>query len=336
MPHTTHPCQSPDGVAEIFGQLDVNDIVYSLLASLPPGVVAEKFLLRRMKELEAAAPGFARTPIADLPVVGGDGSFFLADRAAGMSLLELVHDGFLFPHAKAPHDGAGVAAPIVHRACLHDAHCRPAAIVSQSDVARFLSTHEAALGDLSRRTASDLGWVKGAGAIISVSPETSALAALALMKEKQIAGVAVVDGAGRLVGNFSGGSELRALSADRLPALALPVAEFLALEHGTEYWGVDHSHDGEAGPPPHPSADVDRARDHASGFARAAARRRSALGGAVGQEIAAAAPDDALATMLARLVSRRLHRLYIVDGDRKPVGVVTLTDVLRAVAKAAV
>lgn len=303
--------------------------MYSLLASLPPSVTSEKFLLRRMKELEAAAPAFGRTPVSALPVVGGDGSFFLADVAAGMSLLELVHDGFLFPHAKAPHGGAAVATPVVHRAALHDARCKITAIVSQSDVARFLSTHEASLGELGTRTVSELGWVKGPGSIIGVPPETSALAALALMKEKRIAGLAVVDAAGRLVGNFSGGSELRALSADRLPALALPVAEFLALEHGTEYWGVDHSRE---------SSDqgLDRATDHATGFARAAGRRRSGLGGAVGQEIAAAAPDDTLSAVLARLVARRLHRLYVVDADRKPVGVVTLTDVLRAVAKAAV
>ncbi len=293
-----------------------------------------------MKGLESAAPAFAATPVADLPVSGGDGSFFPADKAGSMSLLELVHDGFLFPHAKAPHGGSKVATPVVHRAALHSAGCAVTAIISQSDVARFLSTHEAGLGGLGGQTVADLGWVKGPGSIVSVPPEASALAALATMAEHKVAGVAVVDAGGRLLGNMSA-SDARGLTADRLPALALPVAEFLALEHGLEYWGLDHSGDAGGVPapaaaPPPPPQDLDRAREHASGFARAAARRRATLGGAVGQELAAAVATDTLAAVLARLVGRRLHRLYVVDADRRPVGVVTLTDVLRLVAKAAV
>ena len=295
-------------------------------------MVDEKFLLRRMKGLEAAAPAFAGTAVSALPVAGGDGSFFLADKAAGMTLLELVHDGFLFPHAKAPHGGAGLRpAGVVHRVALHDPACHVSAIISQSDVARFLSTHEAALGGLGARTVADLGWVSGPGSIHSVPPETSALAALATMAAKGVTGVAVVDAAGRLLGNLSA-SDARGLTADRLPALALPVAEFLALEHGTEWWGLDHSAPAAAAA----EADLARAKDHASGFARAASRRRATLGGAVGQDIAAASPGDTLAAALATLVARRLHRLYVVDADRRPVGVVTLTDVLKAVAKAAV
>lgn len=282
-----------------------------------------------MKALEAASPGFAQTAVSALPVAGGDGSFFPADKAAGMSLLELVHDGFLFPRAKAPHGGDKVATAVVHRAALHDAACKITAILSQSDVARFLSTHEAALGGLGATTVQDLKWVSGPGSIVSVPPEASALAALATMADKKVAGVAVVDAGGRLLGNMSA-SDARGLTADRLPALALPCAEFLALEHGTEYWGLDHSDAA------HAQADLDRVKDHASGFARAAARRRATLGGSVGQALAAASPSDTFASVLALLVGRRLHRLYVVDVDGKPIGVVTLTDVLKAVAKAAV
>ena len=35
--------------------------------------------------------------------------------------------------------------------------------------------------------------------------------------------------------------------------------------------------------------------------------------------------------ILDKLVENHLHRLYIVDGANKPVGVVTLTDILRVV-----
>ena len=38
-----------------------------------------------------------------------------------------------------------------------------------------------------------------------------------------------------------------------------------------------------------------------------------------------------LAQILRKLVENHLHRLYIVDEATKPVGVVTLTDILRVV-----
>ena len=114
---------------------------------------------------------------------------------------------------------------------------------------------------------------------------------------------------GKLIGNFSA-TELRALTADHLGALALPVAEMLALEHGLEFWGIDHSAP-EAAP----------ALAHSSKFARAAHRRRSQLGGDVGQEIAACSSGDTVVSVLERLVGRGLHRLYVVDEEAKPVGV---------------
>ena len=100
------------------------------------------------------------------------------------------------------------------------------------------------------------------------------------------------------------------MTADHLGALALPVAEMLALEHGLEFWGIDHSAP-EAAP----------ALAHSSKFARAAHRRRSQLGGDVGQEIAACSSGDTVISVLERLVGRGLHRLYVVDEEAKPVGV---------------
>ena len=183
------------------------------------------------------------------------------------------------------------------------------AIVSQSDVARYLLSRRGDLGKLGKSTVAEVGWASR-GAVVSVTPEASSVAALALMRKRNIAGVAVVDGkTGKLIGNFSA-TELRALTADHLGALALPVAEMLALEHGLEFWGIDHSAP-EAAP----------ALEHSSKFARAAYRRRSQLGGDVGQEIAACSPGDSVASVLEKLVGRRLHRLYVVDEEAKPVGV---------------
>lgn len=293
----------------------------SLLASLPPETVSSRLLLKRMKDLESAGPAFASTPVSSLPVFGGDGSFVPAGAADRVSLLELVNDGFLNPRdTHAPKGGDGTP-PVVHRAAVTGADGAPTAVVSQTDVARFLSAHEGQLGALGTRTVADAGWTSR-GPVISVPPETAALAALALMRDRGISGVAVVDASGRLVGNFSV-SDLRAVVPEHFGSLALPVAEFLALEHGFEYWGIDHS-----------APDAAPARS-ASAFARAADRRRSTLGGDVGQTIAAAGPGDAVAAVLARMVARRVHRLYIVDSEGKPLGLVTLTDVLRVAVDAA-
>ncbi len=39
--------------------------------------------------------------------------------------------------------------------------------------------------------------------VVSVTPDMSAIEAMGLMNEKQISAVAVVDGAGKIIGNFS-------------------------------------------------------------------------------------------------------------------------------------
>ena len=255
---TPHPTHTQEG--EILGFLDVRDVIMSLLESLPaevgewrgwgvggeengttrpvvppppppnPQTVTSKLLLKRMKDLETAGPKFAATRVADLPVFGGDGSFVPAGAARRVSVLELVNDGFLHPRdTHAPKGGDGTP-PVVHRAAVTGGDGGPTAVVSQSDVARFLSTHESSLGALGGRTVAEAGWT-GRGAVIAVTPETSALAALALMREQGISGVAVVDAHGRLVGNFSV-SDLRSVVPEHFGSLALPVAEFLALEHG--------------------------------------------------------------------------------------------------------
>ena len=139
---------------------------------------------------------------------------------------------------------------------------------------RFLLEHRQRLGALADTTVQALGWA--AHKVVSVTPETPAVVALALMAEKGISGVGVVNTKGLIIANFSI-SDLRCVAAPaalshsrhtaqqghaalacimRLPcraparrtivaehfgAMALPVGEFLALEHGTEFWGVDRA-----------------------------------------------------------------------------------------------
>lgn len=57
------------------------------------------------------------------------------------------------------------------------------------------------LGDLATKTATDLGWCPRT--VISLGPDVSAIEAMLLMNQKQISAVAVVDGVGKIIGNFS-------------------------------------------------------------------------------------------------------------------------------------
>ncbi|KIY91393.1 hypothetical protein MNEG_16571 [Monoraphidium neglectum] len=140
------------------------------------------------------------------------------------------------------------------------------------------------LGPLAKTTCEQLGWCPKQ--VVAVTPDVSAIEAMALMNEKHISAVAVVDSVGKIIatrrrealtstnsphlfaprkppdppphgaraarpharrrrrrrrrraapGNFSV-SEMRTIMAEHFGALALPVGEFLALEHGTEFVG---------------------------------------------------------------------------------------------------
>jgi CBS domain-containing protein len=46
-----------------------------------------------------------------------------------------------------------------------------------------------------------------------------------------------------------------------------------------------------------------------------------------------AEPTDSVATCMARLAAERIHQLWVIGTDGKPVGVVTLTDVMRQIAR---
>lgn len=57
------------------------------------------------------------------------------------------------------------------------------------------------LGELGSKTAAELGWT--GRPVVSLGPDVSAIEAMLLMNERQISAVAVVDGVGKIIGNFS-------------------------------------------------------------------------------------------------------------------------------------
>lgn len=160
-------------------------------------------------------------------------------------------------------------------------------------------------------------------------------------------------------------SDLRCITPEHFGALALPVAEFIALENGTEFLGysipspVDASKAVGSPTSPPPAAALKR------GANLSFIRRRNEFmqgrgwvpGQEVGQVLVTAHTGNTLgearrfparpggparatrgqcsvpspAQVLENLVKFHVHRIWITDDDNKPVGIVTPIDVIKAV-----
>lgn len=160
----------------------------------------------------------------------------------------------------------------------------------------------------------------GTGPVQTTPPEASAFDILKQLDASRISGMAVCNPQGRIVGNFSI-SEMRTFVADHFGALALPVGEFLALEHGTEYAGYGIHNTGD-------SAQISASVGGVFARERDGRRRVSIAGGEVGQQILLVSEGNTLREVMEIIVEQRIHRLYVADEDGKPVKVITMTDIL--------
>ncbi|KAG2439021.1 hypothetical protein HYH02_006549 [Chlamydomonas schloesseri] len=325
-------------------------------------------MLARMRRLEELGGRFAQQQLRDLSCKGCDGDFLHSRHAGEARLLELVMYGFLEPKRRGMHEGEQQA-QVVHRVALFDNSGAITSVISQSDIVRFLADNSARLGELAGSTMSELGWDDKR--VVSCTPDTPALDAMRLMVCEGVSSLAVVaepeeqeeggqeEGAavagGRLLGNFSA-SEMRTMTAEHFGALSLPVGEFLALEHDTEYvaaaagWAANRERlleeEGVLGSPAH-SFIRDRVRrarpqqqsqQHAGqgqGQGHTAHQPQPQPGSLVGQRLVVARPDTTFGEVLQLLVAHRVHRVYVVNARLQPVGIVTCTDVLRKVVELA-
>jgi 5'-AMP-activated protein kinase regulatory gamma subunit len=107
-----------------------------------------------------------------------------------------------------------------------------------------------------------------------------------------------------------------AITAEQFGALALPVAEFLAVEHGTAYLGY--------------SATTSEHAKHP--FFASANRSGGPTKGDI--QLFTCKADTLLSQLLRKIVEERIHRVYVVDRDEEPrvQAVITPTDILRLVS----
>lgn len=188
-------------------------------------------------------------------------------------------------------------------------------IVSQTDVLRLLAAKMGDLAPTDPGLAASLaahGLVQGAGRVATVTADTPTLSVLAQMQRERVSGVGVVAApGGPLLANLSA-SDVRGLTPERFGALALPVGTFLLLAHG----GVTYE---------------DALMDALPPAVRGG-RWAEALGAL--PPVTCCAPTASLGEAIELLVRCGKHRVYVVEEGGLPVGVVTPTDVLRAIIPA--
>lgn len=231
-----------DDDREIVCFLDIRDCLFNFLKCAEGAFAPEMqhHMLHRMRFLQECGKPFANTRIKDLPNKGSDGGFWLGKQAVKASLVELIDKAFLSPSSCGMRSD-GKPSDHMHRVALFgNDGITLTSIITQSDVVRFLYEHVSQLGPIASATAAELGWV--VENVVTVAPELPALDALLIMATRDISAVGVEKN-GRLIGNFSM-SDMRSITADHFCSLALPVGEFLALEHGTEYSGFTCSSSG--------------------------------------------------------------------------------------------
>ena len=256
----------------------------------------------------------------------GDGEGIFRGYAQA-SLLTIVSAAFMHPIAEPrlrPSAAAGALASN-HRVGVYDwdpafddgsrvSDVSHFEVISQSDLVRFLwdrrddANVEAfvslAVADafLSSDAAKKRNCIKRVACV--VAGRTKAIDAFARMHFERVSCLGVCDASGRLVANVSA-SDLRGLTPERLGALASDVLDFVEGEP-TTFEGTFEGDASEA--------------------------RRETTSRKQKKKLVTCLASETVRDVLERMVSRRVHHVYVCDDERRPVAMVTPNDVLRVLA----
>ena len=317
--------------AMYLGFLDILDLLGGLLSGLPPWVGVSPPVWRAA--LAEAAPRYMARRLVTLPS-RHDGDCVWEARAA-TPLLDVVRGGFMAAPGRA-----------THRVAVFDDRGDIHAIVSQSDVVRYIAAnaHATLAGRLGDATLRQLRLGAARGALACAGAGAPAVEALAAMRRLEVSALAVLsDDDGKLVGNLSA-SDLRGVVAASLEALAEPVAPLLRRLHGSSADGVGTHpfYQRRAAAAAEGEAARRRRRSRTPSPERSPADARKRRLEAEASPEAQLAPPTLTATAetpfrdaVARLAAAGVHRIYLADEQGRPAGVVTLTDVLRVLLEAA-
>lgn len=230
------------------------------------------------------------------------------DDAPTTSLMTVIRECFIEPDP-------------CHRIALYDRYGELVDVVSQLDVLNYINRQldeKLSLSDGNMdKSLEELGFLQNRRPVVSVGAHESMLHALAKMKKEGVSSAPVLaSDSGAMIANLSL-SDLagRALRSEHFGVLALPVAEFLALVHGTAYIGYSRT-----------SSD---ANTHPY-FASQGSRRTPSP---TDIQVFAINRSTSLRKAIRIVCEHRLHHLYVIEEPSKSVeGVVSITDILQFIA----
>lgn len=182
----------------------------------------------------------------------------------------------------------------LHRVCLVDSNGKFVRVFSQSDVIKFLHAHQSQLSfSLWEKSVGELGIINRS--VVSIDWSRSVMEALCLMQKENSSSIALVDEEGGLASVFSMTDVKYVLRSKNYEALQFSCHDYISSVRTAETF------ERHAGKDVYPFFGV----KEGTSFKRA----------------------------IGKLVATRAHRLFVIDADQTPVGVIALTDILRTLVQ---
>ena len=301
--------------------LSVGDILLGFLERVNAAATASAELpvLHRMAELTRLGQAYAETKLSDVRS-RWDGTGVWAAATEDMNLADAMHRCLRIgaDTMEGVRGGEALAGSPLLRQCPHrfaviDSGGMVTDIVAQSDVAMYLRRNRELLDpSILDAPVKTLGLgAQGGRRVVSLTVSVPVVDCFYEMERSSVQAVAIVDdGTDVLVGNLSE-SDIATLRPDAFGAFALPVGEFLVHTHGIT--------------PIVPSPEDRAYSPQSTAYGVALARE--------GARLTVACEDTAtVGEVLELMHTRAVHRVWVVDDARRPIGVISLADVLAVVS----
>ena len=271
-------------------------------------------VLDRMAALTAVGQAYSKTLLVEVRS-RWDGTGVWSTATEDMSLANALRRCMHIGEEHRDEPGSPMLRQCPHRFAVIDASGMVVDIVAQSDLAMYLRRN----ADLLDQTVMNatvqsmqLG-AQGGRRVVSVNASTPVVDCFYEMERANVQAVAIIDeNTDALVGNLSE-TDIMTLKSDAYGALALPVGEYLLHAHGITNPKVPDI--------------VDRSlyNPDSTVFSAALANEGSRL-------VVTCEPTATIAEVMDAMHVKAVHRVWVVDDARRPIGVVALSDILAAIA----
>ena len=271
-------------------------------------------VLDRMAALTAVGQAYSKTPLIEVRS-RWDGTGVWSTATEDMSLADALRRCMHIGEEHRDEPGSPMLRQCPHRFAVIDASGMVVDIVAQSDLAMYLRRNTDLLDQTVMNAtvqSMQLG-AQGGRRVVSINASTPVVDCFYEMERANVQAVAIIDeNTDALVGNLSE-TDIMTLKSDAYGALALPVGEYLLHAHGITNPKVPDI--------------VDRSlyNPDSTVFSAALANEGSRL-------VVTCEPTATIAEVMDAMHVKAVHRVWVVDDARRPIGVVALSDILAAIA----